>query len=58
MASSADHKESKPAVSSDAEDMAKYGIARVPVDYFYCGDFRYTNLKDAVAQAKRQQRKG
>jgi hypothetical protein len=36
--------------------MAKYGILRVPVDYFHYGDFRYTNLKDAVAQAKRQQR--
>jgi len=36
-----------------AEEMAKYGITRVPVDYFHYGDFRYTNLKDAVAQAKR-----
>jgi hypothetical protein len=36
--------------------MAKYGITRVPVDYFHYGDFRYTNLKDAVAQAKRQRR--
>lgn len=56
---SADHRESSPAVSSEAaEDMAKYGITRVPVDYFHFGGFRYTNLKDAVAQAKRQQRKG
>lgn len=54
---SADRKESPPAISSEAaEEMAKYGITRVPVDYFYCGDFRYTSLKDAVAQAKRQQR--
>jgi hypothetical protein len=54
---SADRKESGPAISSEAaEQMAKYGITRVPVDYFYYGDFRYTNLKDAVAQAKRQQR--
>ena len=35
--------------------MAKYGITRVPIDYFHYGGFRYTNLKDAVAQAKRQQ---
>lgn len=36
-----------------AKEMAKYGITRVPVDYFHYGDFRYTSLKDAVAQAKR-----
>ena len=54
---STDRKESPPAINSEAsEEMAKYGITRVPVDYFHCGDFRYTNLKDAVAQAKRQQR--
>ena len=54
---SVDRKELCPAISSeDAEKMAKYGITRVPVDYFHYGDFRYTNLKDAIAQAKRQQR--
>jgi hypothetical protein len=48
----------EPVISSEtAEEMANYGITRVPVDYFYYGDFRYTYLKDAVAQAKRQQRK-
>ena len=35
------------------EEMAKYGITQVPVDYFHYGVFRYTNLKHAVAQAKR-----
>lgn len=34
-------------------DMQKYGITRVPVDYFHINGFRYTVLKDAVAQAKR-----
>jgi thiamine monophosphate synthase len=54
---SAERKESCPAISSQAaEEMAKYGITRVTVDYFHYGNFRYTNLKDAVAQAKRQQR--
>ena len=54
---SADRKESCPTISAEAaEEMAKYGITRVPVDYFFYGDFRYTNLKDAIAQAKRQQR--
>jgi hypothetical protein len=54
---SVDREESCPAISSkDAEEMAKYGITRVPIDNFHYGDFRYTNLKDAIAQAKRQQR--
>lgn len=53
---STDRQESFSAISpEDAEQMVKYGIRRVPVDYFVYGDFRYTNLKDAVAQAKRQQ---
>lgn len=34
-------------------EMRKYGIRRVPVDYFHINGFRYTDLKDAVAQAKR-----
>ncbi len=34
-------------------EMRKYGIKRVPVDYFHINGFRYTDLKDAVAQAKR-----
>jgi hypothetical protein len=38
----------------DAEQMAKYGITRVPKDYFLYKEFRYTNLDDAIAQAKRQ----
>jgi len=35
-------------------EMAKYGITCVSVDYFHFGSFRYTNLKDAVAEAKRR----
>ena len=46
---------SNPSLSPEAaEEMAKYGVVRVPVDYFYFGKFRYTNLADALAQAKRQ----
>jgi kynurenine formamidase len=53
---SADRKEASPAFSQEAaEEMVKYGITRVPVDYFHYGNFRYTNLEDAVAEAKRQQ---
>ena len=35
------------------EQMTQYGITRTLVDSFHCGDYRYTNLKDAIAQAKR-----
>ena len=39
----------------DASDemLAKQGITRVSVDHFYTGGFHYTNLVDALAQAKR-----
>jgi len=40
--------------SDETKEMAKYGIIRTPVDYFYYGTYRYTDLKDAIAQAKRQ----
>jgi hypothetical protein len=50
-----DRKEINPAINSEtAEAMAKYGITRVPVDYFHYKEFRYTNLDDAIAQATRQ----
>lgn len=39
--------------ASEVEEMAKYDIIRVPVDYFHYRQFRYTNLEDALAQAKR-----
>ena len=58
----ADRKEINPAINSEAVEansetaqaMAKYGITRVPVDYFHYKEFRYTNLDDAIAQATRQ----
>ena len=47
--------EKRPVVErNDTDEMAKYGITRVSVDYFHYKDFRYTNLADAIAQAKRQ----
>ena len=42
--------------SEEEREMAKYGITLIPVNYFHVGNFRYTNLEDAVAEAKRQQR--
>ena len=54
---SADPKKLSPSLSSaDVRTMETYGITRIPVDYFHFGGFRYTNLKDAVAEAKRQQK--
>lgn len=35
-------------------EMTKYGITHKSVDYFQLGEFSYTNLNDAIAQAKRQ----
>jgi hypothetical protein len=50
-----DRKEIDPAINPEAaEAMAKYGITRVPVDYFHYKEFRYTNLAEAIAQATRQ----
>ena len=37
------------------QEMLKYKIERVPVDYFCYQKFRYTNLEDAIAQAKRDE---
>ena len=48
-------REESPILGQDAGDeMVRYGITRVPTDYFYCEDYRYTRLEDAIAQAKRQ----
>jgi hypothetical protein len=44
---------SSPADVTQAELMAKYGITRVPTDRFHYKFYRYTNLEDALAQAKR-----
>lgn len=41
-------------LGSDAvEEMAKYGITCSQIDQFFYGDYRYTNLADAIAEAKR-----
>lgn len=44
-----------PALNSkETAMMAKHGITCVAVNNFYCGGYRYTDLKDAVAQSLRQ----
>jgi|KBSMisStaDraftv2_1062788.scaffolds.fasta_scaffold710875_1 hypothetical protein len=45
-------------LSPEAEaEMERLGITRVPVDYFHWQEFRYSNLNDAIAQAKMAQAK-
>ncbi len=52
---SAEQKDPSQDLSDDElNDMKKHGITRSEVSYFHCGAYRYTNLKDAVAEAKRQ----
>jgi len=41
-------------LSSEASD---YGIRRVTIEQFEFGEYRYGNLKDAVAEARRHARK-
>ena len=51
---SSDIPEPGPATDSEsAIELAKLGITRKSMDYFYVGKYRYTDLKDAIAQAKR-----
>ncbi len=40
-----------------AQAMREYGVKRIPVDYFHVGGYRYTDMKDAIAQAKRTKKK-
>ena len=51
---------SEPTRSSDADlsdeakrEMAKYGIKCAQISQFFYGNYRYTNLMDAIAEAKR-----
>ena len=36
------------------EELAALGIRRVPFDYFYVGEYRYTSLQDALAETRRE----
>jgi hypothetical protein len=45
-----------PLTEEAIKEMLELGIERVSVDYFYFKEYRYTDLNDAVAQAKRQLR--
>jgi len=39
--------------TEDHAEMKRLGILHVPVDTFRVGEYRYSNLTDAIAQAKR-----
>lgn len=44
----------KPQTETEAAQlMERYGITRVPADQYHYKTFRYSNLGDAVAQARR-----
>jgi hypothetical protein len=38
---------------TSADEMARYGITCVPVDYFHYNGSRYASLANALAQARR-----
>jgi hypothetical protein len=37
---------------SDADEAFDYGITTTQITYYHYGAYRYTNLKDAIAEAK------
>lgn len=39
-----------------AVDLAEYGITRISIDYYHYKEYRYSNLKDAIAQAVRDRK--
>lgn len=50
----------EPSDLSDSEmhaALAEHGIARVSTDTFHYGGYRYTSIKDAIAEAKRHPEK-
>lgn len=41
----------------DETELARFGIRRVEAEIFLWGEYRYSNLRDALAAAKRGQRR-
>jgi len=41
----------------DETELARFGIKRVQTDIFLWGDYRYGNLRDAIAAAKREEKR-
>jgi hypothetical protein len=53
MSSSGDSEDLTPSAEA-IEQMERLGIKQVPVTHYYVGGYRYTHLKDAIAEAERQ----
>lgn len=43
------------AIPAAIEDMARFGIRKISLDYFYYGKYGYPDLKDAIAQARKDE---
>lgn len=43
--------------SFDQAELDRLGISRVPTDVFVWGEYRYSNAHDAVAAARRAEKK-
>lgn len=43
---------------NDTDEMLLYGIRKVSIEYFYYGMYGYLDVKDAIAQARRDQKEG
>ena len=43
----------RPAPKVEGEQMARFGIVKVPADQYHYRDWRYSKLDDALAQARR-----
>jgi len=41
----------------DETELARLGIKRVQTDIFLWGDYRYGNLRDAIAAARREEKR-
>ena len=41
---------------SEADEASEFGITTSQITYYHYGEYRYSNLKDAVAEAKRDRK--
>jgi len=51
------HHADKPPSDSVRSQLERYGIERVPAEIFVWGGYRYTNASDAIAAAKRAEKR-
>ena len=53
MTAQAPKEKAETSKKSTKDELSKYGISRVSTDHFHYENYKYTDLKDAIAQAKR-----